>query len=268
VAIKVNIDELISDYKSQGGKTKFPNSLKKVLEFASKDKNLSDISDLAYLLATAKVESDYSLQRWESDYVCGLQGMPYKEKPCDSALNYYRSTSGGKRNYYTLGTDKNGLPYFGRGLIQLTGKSNYQKYGDLIGVDLVNDGDKAFEPKNSYLIASSYLSQKRGGIYEKDGVKRNTFDLAKDNDLTLARKSVNGGSKGLSEVNTAYGFWKNLLNKNKAKVVSGVEGSDKKKMWLGIGVSLVTVGITATLVYLYLKKTNKLPNFMKNIKLK
>jgi predicted chitinase len=158
------------------------------------------------------------------------------------------------------------LPYFGRGLIQLTGKSNYQKYGDLIGVDLVNDGDKAFEPKNSYLIASSYLSQKRGGIYEKDGVKRNTFDLAKDNDLTLARKSVNGGSKGLSEVNTAYGFWKNLLNKNKAKVVSG--SSNKKKMWLGIGVSLVTVGITATLIYLYLKKTNKLPNFMKNVKLK
>jgi uncharacterized membrane protein len=39
-------------------------------------------------------------------------------------------------------------------------------------------------------------------------------------------------------------------------------------MWLGIGVSVITIGVTATLVYLYLKKTNKLPNFMKNIKLK
>ena len=62
-------------------------------------------------------------------------------------MNYYRSTKDGKINYYTLGTDKNGLPYFGRGLIQLTGKSNYKKYGDLIGVDLVNDGNKALEQK-------------------------------------------------------------------------------------------------------------------------
>jgi len=268
MAIKIDIDKLISDYKKDGKKTDFPDSLKQVLEYARSDKNLTDISDLAYLLATAKIESDYSLQRWESDYVCGLKGKPYKDKPCDSALNYYRSTEGGKKNYYTLGTDKNGLPYFGRGLIQLTGKENYKKYGDLIGVDLVNDGDKALLPKNSYLIASTYLSQKRGGIYEKNGVKRNTFDLVKDNDLTLARKSVNGGTKNLDKVNDSYIFWKNILKKNNAKVVSGGDfGSrDKKKVWLGIAVSVVTIGITATLVYLYLKKTNKLPNFMKNIK--
>jgi predicted chitinase len=270
MAIKVDINKLISDYKQGGHKTNFPDSLKKVLQYARTDKNLTDVSDLAYLLATAKIESDYSLQRWESDYACKLQGKPYKDKPCDSALNYYRSTTGNKLNYYTLGTDKNGLPYFGRGLIQLTGKSNYQKYGDLIGVDLVNDGDKAFEPKNSYLIASSYLSNKRGGIYAKDGVNRNTFDLARDNELTLARKSVNSGLKGLSEINTAYAFWKNLLKKNNAKVVSGNDtgGKSNTRLWLGIGLSVITIGVTGTLIYMYLKKNNKLPNFIKNIKLK
>jgi hypothetical protein len=260
MAIKVDIDNLISDYKNGGHKTDFPNSLRQVLEYARTDKNLKDISDLAYLLATAKIESDFSLQRWESDYVCGLKGKAYKDKPCDSALNYYRSTKGGKKNYYTLGTDKNGLPYFGRGLIQLTSKSNYEKYGDLIGVDLVNDGDKALEPKNSYKIATTFLSNKRGGIYAKNGVNRSTFDLARDNDLTLARKRVN----------TAYKFWKDLLKKNNAKVVSGSEsvGRNKTKLWLGIGLSVITIGVTGTLIYLYLKKNNKLPNFMKNIKLK
>lgn len=270
MAIKVDIDKLISDYKNGGHKTNFPDSLRNVLKYAQTDKNLTDISDLAYLLATAKIESDYSLQRWESDYVCGLQGKPYKDKPCDSALNYYRSTKGGKKNYYTLGTDKNGLPYFGRGLIQLTGKSNYEKYGDLIGVDLVNDGDKALEPKNSYKIATTYLSNKRGGIYAKNGVNRSTFDLAKDNDLTLARKSVNGGTKDLDKVNTAYGFWKNILKKNGAKVVSGSDtgGKSNTRLWLGIGLSVITIGVTGTLIYLYLKKNNKLPNFIKNIKIK
>jgi len=258
MAIKVDIDKLISDFNKYGTKTDFPDSLRKVLEYARNDKNLNDISDLAYLLATAKIESDYSLQRWESDFVCGLKGKPYKDKPCDSALDYYRSTAGGKKNYYTLGIDANGLPYFGRGLIQLTGKSNYQKYGNLIGVDLVADGNKALLPKNSYLIASTYLSQKRGGIYEKNGVKRSTFDLAKDNELTLARKSVNGGTKDLDKVNTAYVFWKNILAKNNAKVVSGSDNERKnnKRLFLGISLLVVTLGVTGTLIYLYLKKKN------------
>ena len=42
----------------------------------------------------------------------------------------------------------------------------------------------------------------------------------------------------------------------------------KTKKMLGIGLSILTIGITGTLIYLYLKKNNKLPTFMKNIKLK
>ena len=97
-----------------------------------------------------------------------------------------------------LGTDKNNLPYFGRGLIQLTGKSNYQKYGDLIGVDLINDGDKALIPKNSYKIASTYLRER-------------TFDYVNAGDLTRARKSVNGGTFGLDHINEAYRMWMSIF---------------------------------------------------------
>lgn len=264
MAIKVNINELLADYKKQGGKTKFPNSLKKVLEFASKDKNLNSVNHLAYLLATAKVESDYSLERWEADYVCGDAGVKYKNKPCQSAINYYCSTQGGKVNYCKGDLDKRGLPYFGRGLIQITWKDNYDKYGKKIGVDLVNNPEKIFVPENSYNVAVAYLNEKR---YK---AQKSTFDYVDEGNLTQARKTVNGGTKGLSEINTAYGFWKNLLKKNGAKVVdgSGVGNKSRKKMWIGIGVSVITIGVTATLVYLYLKKTNKLPNFMKNIKLK
>ena len=159
---------------------------------------------------------------------------------------------------------KRGLPYFGRGLIQITWKENYDKYGKKIGVNLVDNPEKIFVPENSYNVAIGYLTEKRGNS------KKSTFDWVDDDNLTQARKSVNGGTKSLDELNTAYGFWKNILKKNDAKVVSGsgVGSRDKKKVWLGIDVSLVTIGVTATLVYLYLKKTNKLPNFMKNIKLK
>ena len=272
MGVSVNIDNTIAEYKKKGGTTKFENSLRQVLEYAKNDENIKEVSDLAYLLGTAKGESDYSLQRWESDYACGLTGKPYNQKPCEKALNYYRSTTGGKKNYYTLGTDKNGLPYFGRGLIQLTGKANYQKYGDLIGVDLVNDGDKALEPKNSFKIATTFLSNKRGGIYEKNGVKRSTFDMARDGDLTKARKSVNGGSKGLTEVNKYYNLWKEIIQNNLGGSQSLLDNtgsqSDKKKRIktiMAIGLGVLVLGVSGTLTYLYLKKRGKLPNFMKKI---
>jgi predicted chitinase len=123
MGVSINIEKAVEEYKKKGGKTDFEDSLKQVLKFAKSDSKINSVSDLAYLLATAKAESDYSLQRWESDFVCGKEGVPYKDKPCQKALNYYRS-SDGKKNYYELGVDRNGLPYFGRGLIQLTGKSN------------------------------------------------------------------------------------------------------------------------------------------------
>lgn len=240
MGVSINIDKAIEEYKSKGGKTSFENSLKQVLKWAKSDNRINTVSDLAYLLGTAKEESDYSLQRWESDFLCGKKGVPYSQKPCNKALNYYRS-SDNKQNYYNLGIDKNGLPYFGRGLIQLTGKSNYKKYGDKIGVDLVNNGNLALEPKNSYNIALEFLTNKRGGIYSKNGEKRNTFDLVKDGDLTLARKSVNGGTKGLYGVNSAYNKWKTIIENN--LISEGSSGKGKGKV-TGTGKGLKIVGFS------------------------
>ena len=90
------------------------------------------------------------------------------------------------------------MAYFGRGLIQLTGKANYLKYGTLIGEDLVADGDKALVPKNSYNIASAYLN-------------RRTFKYVNKDDLYWARKSVNGGTNGKNDTDREYERWLNIL---------------------------------------------------------
>ena len=71
MALNYNIDEVLEEFRKTGGTTKFPDSLKQVLSFIKKDDNITSIQQAAYLLATAKAESDYSLQRWEADYVCG-----------------------------------------------------------------------------------------------------------------------------------------------------------------------------------------------------
>ena len=156
--VKFNINTALNLYKQSGGTTNFESSLRQVLRFMQNDVNVNNEKEAAYFLATAKSESDYSLQRWEADYLCGEKGVPYVGQPCQKALNYYRS-SDGKSNYYNKGVDSTGTPYFGRGLIQLTNKYNYEKYGDLIGVDLVGEADKAMLPKNSYKIATTYLDR-------------------------------------------------------------------------------------------------------------
>jgi predicted chitinase len=259
MGVQVNVDKAVSDYYKKGGTTKFENSLKKILTWAGDDDRINKIEHLAYLLGTAKAESDFSLERWESDYVCGKAGVKYKDKPCEKALNYYKSDAGDKKNYYTLGLDSRGLPYFGRGLIQLTGKENYKKYGDIIGVNLVDDPEKVFVPQNSYNIAVSYLTDKG-----EDGTKKSTFEKVDAGDLTNARRSVNGGTNGLSEVNEEYKKWVDILKIN-SEVVSA--SNKRVKRIVGVGVVLATIGITGIVVYLILKKTGKLPNFLKKVNL-
>jgi len=58
-----------------------------------------------------------------------------------------------------------GFKYRGRGLIQLTGKSNYEKFGRIIGEDLVGNPDLANNPEIAKKIAAAYMKEK-----EKAGV--------------------------------------------------------------------------------------------------
>lgn len=206
-SFKINdvVDQIkLTNYRPNN---RFLSDLKKILYYIKNDEQIDDMRKAAYLLATSYVESSYSLSRWEADYVCWGQGISYLDKqgkqPCEKAINYYKSTKG-KKNYYTLGLDNNNQCYFGRGLIQLTGKYNYEKYGNKIGVDLVGNGDLAMIPINSYKISITYM--KAAG----------TFTKVLNGDLRAARKSVNGGYKHINIVNNAYNTWMSIFaNYNK-----------------------------------------------------
>jgi len=235
--VKFNINKAIQLFNQSGGNTKFDSSLRQVLNFMQNDDNVSNPKEASYFLATAKAESDYSLQRWEADYLCGEKGVPYQGKPCQKALNYYRS-SDGKSNYYSRGVDSTGVPYFGRGLIQLTHNYNYDKYGKLIGVDLLDDGDKALIPKNSYKVASEYLNRK-------------TFKYVNKGDLTKARKSVNGGTKGVDRTNKEYYRWINIFD-NPSVNFESLFWTRKKRILFG-GILFISLGVGGYFIYKGLK---------------
>ena len=131
------------------------------------------------------------------------------------------------------------MAYFGRGLIQLTGKNNYDTYGKEIGVNLLADGDKALEPKNSYNIASSYFK------------KRKVFQYANEENFPMARKSVKGSSDGWQNAKDEYDLWIDVLKKKNVNF-KVKKKTKKQRVKSAVGYSaifLVVVGLAVGFYY-------------------
>ena len=116
----------------------------------------------------------------------------YNTDPGAHPFNKYdnRTTSLGNRGR------PDGERYRGRGFIQLTGRANYQRYGERLGLGsrLIEEPDLANDPKVAAQILAEFIKDKR--------------TLAKyailGNDLKTARKLVNGGSHGLDRFTEAF----------------------------------------------------------------
>ncbi len=96
-----------------------------------------------------------------------------------------------------------GARYKGRGFIQLTGRANYQKHSQAIGLGnrLVSTPDLANDPDIAAQLLASFLKDKERAIKE----------ALLDNDLRLARKLVNGGSHGLERFTDAFHIGDRLI---------------------------------------------------------
>ena len=83
-----------------------------------------------------------------------------------------------------------GFRFKGRGPIQITGRANYRRFGDLLGVDLVADPDRAAQPELAFRIAGAFWSRK--GLNE-------LADRATDDAFREMTRRINGGFNGLAE---------------------------------------------------------------------
>jgi putative chitinase len=85
-----------------------------------------------------------------------------------------------------------GWKYHGRGLIQLTGKNNYDACGEAIGKDLDEDADYLATPEGAARSAAWFWH------------KNNLNHFADDEDIVGCTKRVNGGTIGLEERTEHY----------------------------------------------------------------
>jgi predicted chitinase len=96
-----------------------------------------------------------------------------------------------------------GRRFKGRGPIQITGRANYRRFGDLLGLDLVSAPEQAALPDVAFRIAGLYWSKK--GLNElADRVTAEAF-----REIT---RRINGGFNGLAERERFYETAKAVLN--------------------------------------------------------
>lgn len=92
-------------------------------------------------------------------------------------------------------------PYYGRGYVQLTWKDNYQKYGDLLGKDLVNNPDIALDPQVALFVLVHGF--KTGAF---TGRKITDFITTDQTDFVNARRCINGLDKAQEIAGLAQKF--------------------------------------------------------------
>lgn len=89
-----------------------------------------------------------------------------------------------------------GARFKGRGFVQLTGRANYARFGEAIGLGrtLLDEPDLACEPAIAARLLAAFLAAVRPRLDRA---------LAKG-DLAAARRLVNGGSHGLDRFSDAW----------------------------------------------------------------
>jgi putative chitinase len=137
--------------------------------------------------ATHLVESlNYSTAQrihdvWKTRFPTVASAAPFVHKAKALALFVYGDRMGNRP-----GTD-DGFTYRGRGYIQLTGRENYEKTVDDVGVDLVSNPDLAVHPAHALCVACS-IWKRLGGNQAAD-----------TNSVTTVTLKINVGRSGLAD---------------------------------------------------------------------
>lgn len=190
-AASVTVD-IVSRMFPQTPKTNIATNLPFVLT-AMSDAGLADKNMVLMALSTIRAEtaSFRPISEGKSKFNTSPGGAPFDlYNPPSNIARRIGNTQGG-----------DGPKFKGRGFIQLTGRFNYNKFGPVVGANLIDNPDLANDPT----IAAGLLA-----AFIKDKEQQIRAALTAD-DLKTARKLVNGGSNGLDEFKDAFRIGKGLI---------------------------------------------------------
>lgn len=120
------------------------------------------------------------MKTWPSRFSTKEVADQYARQPAKIAGKVYNGRLGNT-------SEEEAAKFLGRGLIQLTGKENYEHCGSSLGVDLVGNPDWLLDPKYAALSAAWFWN------------KKGLNGLADAQDYETMTKRINGGLIGLDD---------------------------------------------------------------------
>jgi putative chitinase len=120
------------------------------------------------------------MKTWPSRFPTKEIADQYARQPAKIAGKVYNGRLGNTN-------EEEAAKYLGRGLIQLTGKENYERCGSAIGVDLLADPALLLDPR--------YAAMSAGWFWNKKGLN----ELADAQEHGQITKRINGGLIGLDD---------------------------------------------------------------------
>ena len=150
---------------------------------------------VAHLMAQVLHETDgltilrenmnYSAKRmvevWPSRFKNEAAAAPYAHNPRALANQVYNGRMGNR-----VGTD-DGWKFIGRGMLQVTGREDYERYGKTLGIEMLADPELAIDPRYTLKVAA----------LEWDAKQCNTD--ADEDSIRKVTKKINGGLVGLAD---------------------------------------------------------------------
>jgi putative chitinase len=121
----------------------------------------------------AEVESFTPISEYQSKYNTPPGGAPFSLYDSRADLGNHGPPDGER--------------FRGRGYVQLTGRSNYATFGQVVGVDLIANPDLACDSKVAAALLVAFLMHRRDQIQAAVAA----------NNMAAARRLVNGGTNGL-----------------------------------------------------------------------
>lgn len=170
--------------------------------------NAANIMHQAEIIAAVGAALEATLAAFEID--TALRAAHFLAQTCHESAGFRTTEEFASGDAYegraNLGNTElgDGRRFKGRGLIQLTGRTNYKQYGPLVGLDLVDKPTTAAEPVISLKIACAFWQHRRLNYF------------ADHDDILAITHRINGGFNGLKDR-------KDYLEKAKA-AVGGVMG--------------------------------------------
>ena len=120
------------------------------------------------------------MKTWPSRFPTKEMADQYARQPAKIAGKVYNGRLGNT-------SEEEASKYLGRGLIQLTGKENYQHCGEALGVDLLANPELLLEPEYACLSAGWFWN------------KKSLNATADSKDYETMTKRINGGLIGLDD---------------------------------------------------------------------